>query len=219
MAGKCTMSNVTPDNTLSTQEQAAGWSLLFDGKTLNGWGCTNADSNSWKVVNGALEYDPARGNGFIYSKGRYGDFELKIDFMVDHNANSGVFFRLDNVNDTVQTGIEMQVLDGATDEAKSGKHSCGAIYDCLAPSEPAVKPALEWNTALLQCSGNFISVTLNGKRVIKMNLNRWTEPNKNPDGTPNKFSNAYKDMPKVGHIGMQDHGCKVWYKNIKIREL
>jgi hypothetical protein len=52
-----------------------------------------------------------------------------------------------------------------------------------------------------------------------MDLNQWTEAGKNPDGTPNKFKYAYKELPRAGHIGLQDHGGKVWFKNIKLREL
>ena len=207
----------TSDNTLTPDEKEAGWKLLFDGKTLSGWGCTDTNSTGWKAENGAIYYDVS-GGGMLYSTGRYGSFELKIDFKVDRGTNSGIFFRWDRLGDPVQTGIEMQVLDSSRDNPP-GKHSCGAIYDVLAPSENAMKPAMEWNTALIRCRDNFVSIRLNGKRVIQMDLNRWTQPHRNPDGTDNKFDTAYKDMARVGHIGLQDHDGKVWYKSIKVREL
>ncbi len=205
------------DNTLTPDEKAAGWKLLFDGKTLNGWGCTAPDSKGWVIDNGAIMYH-VQGGGYLYTKERYGNFELKIDFMVDKGANSGIFFRWANLADPVQTGIEMQVLDSAG-KNPPGKHDCGAIYDCLAPRENPMKPALEWNSLVLRCSNNFISIKMNGKRILDMDLNKWTEPNKNPDGTGNKFNTAYKDMAREGHIGLQEHGGKVWFKNIKIRTL
>jgi len=207
----------TPDNTLTAQEKADGWRLLFDGSTTNGWGCTEEGSKGWAIENGAIYYN-REGGGYFYTKDRFGDFELKIDFMVDKGTNSGIFFRWDKLGNPVQTGIEMQVLDSAG-EAKPGKHDCGAIYDVLEPSENAMKPALEWNTVLLRCRGPFVSIVMNGKRIIQMDLNRYTEPRKNLDGTNNKFRTAYKDMPREGHIGLQAHGGKVWYKNIKIRLL
>lgn len=213
----CTAAAQAPDNTLTAQEKAAGWKLLFDGKSFDNWACTAPGSKGWVVDNGAIFYN-VQGGGMMYSKERYGDFELKIDFMVDRGTNSGIFFRWDNLADPVQTGIEMQVLDSAADNPP-GKHSCGAIYDVLAPSENPMKPAMEWNTALIRCKGQYVSVTLNGKHIIQMDLNRYKEPHKNIDGTGNKFSTAYAKMAREGHIGLQDHGGKVWYKNVKIRKL
>jgi hypothetical protein len=60
---------------------------------------------------------------------------------------------------------------------------------------------------------------LNGEQIIDMDLNKWTEAHKNPDGTPNKFTTAYKDMPRIGNIGLQYHGTPIWYKNLKIKSL
>lgn len=205
------------DNTLSASEKAVGWRLLFDGKTFDGWACTAPDSKGWVIDNGAMLYN-VQGDGMMYSKERFGNFEMKIDFMVDRGTNSGIFFRWDNLEDPVQTGVEMQVLDSAGAK-KPGKHDCGAIYDVLAPRENAMKPALEWNSMLLRCSNNYISIKMNGKRILDMDLNKWTTPHQNPDGSGNKFGTAYKDMPRAGHIGLQNHGGKVWYKNIKIRQL
>ena len=205
------------ENSLSAQEKADGWQLLFDGKTFDGWLCQNVEHNAWQIDTGAFYYD-AKGHGMLYTKARYGNFELKIDFMCDKGTNSGVFFRWDKISDPVQTGFEMQVLDDANSN-DSPRHWCGAIYDVMAPSEHAVNPMRTWNTAVIRARDNFISVTLNGKHIVQMDLNRWTEAHKNPDGSTNKFNTAYKDMPREGHIGLQNHGCKVWFKNIKLRVL
>jgi hypothetical protein len=64
-----------------------------------------------------------------------------------------------------------------------------------------------------------ITVELNGKRVIDMDLDEWTEPHKNPDGSKNKFKYAYKDMARSGYVGFQDHGHAVWYRNVRIKPL
>lgn len=207
----------TPDNTLTPAEKALGYKLLFDGKTLSGWKCTDPNSKGWEVVDGAIFYN-VKGGGYLATNERYGNFELKIDFKVDHGTNSGIFFRWDDLRDPVQTGIEMQIYDSAGVKNPS-RHDCGAIYDVLAPSENAMKPAMEWNSVLLRCRNNIISVTMNGKRIINMDLDKWTEPHRNPDGSGNKFRAAYKDMPREGHIGLQEHGGKLWFKNIKIRRL
>jgi hypothetical protein len=105
-----------------------------------------------------------------------------------------------------------------SDEAKS-KGACGAIYDCLAPTKYMVKKTGEWNRYTITCKANKIYVVFNGEQIIDMNLDLWTEAHKNPDGTPNKFNAAYKDMPRVGHIGLQDHGDPIWFRNIKIKSL
>ena len=206
-----------PDNTLTVDEQAAGFRLLFDGKTFDNWGCTDADQRGWTVDNGAMYYN-VQGGGYMYTKDRFGNFELKIDFMVNPGTNSGVFFRWDKLGDPVQTGIEMQVLDSARAK-RPGKHDCGAVYDVLAPSENAMRPALEWNQCIIKCRNSFITITLNGKRVIRMDVSKYTEAHKSIDGTRNKFGTAYAEMPREGHIGLQAHGGKVWYKNVKIRTL
>jgi hypothetical protein len=60
---------------------------------------------------------------------------------------------------------------------------------------------------------------MNGLVIINMNLDDWKEVGRNPDGSPNKFRTAYKDMPRAGHIGFQDHGGGIWYRNIRIKPL
>jgi len=79
----------------------------------------------------------------------------------------------------------------------------------------------KWNHMTVKAVGPQIYVVLNGEQIIDMNVDDWTEPHKNPDyvGTRNKFNKAIKDMPRVGHIGFQDHGNPVWYRNVKIKHL
>ena len=77
----------------------------------------------------------------------------------------------------------------------------------------------QWNCMVITAKANKIQIVLNGERIIDMDLDKWTEAHKNPDGTRNKFNTAYKDMPRVGHIGFQYHGHPVWYRNIKIKTL
>ena len=81
------------------------------------------------------------------------------------------------------------------------------------------KKAGEWNHYTITCLENKIYVVHNGVQIIDMDLIKWTEPHRNPDGTSNKFNTAYKDMPREGHIGFQDHGQPVWFRNIKIKKL
>ena len=168
---------------------------------------------SWTWENNELTW---HGGGYIWTKDRYGDFILDLEYKVSPNANSGIFIRTGDLSDVVNTGIEVQIHE-TTDGAKFGMN--GAIYDCLAPKKTMGKPAGEWNHYTITCKANKIYVVLNGEQIIDMDLNLWTEPGKNPDGTKNKFKYAYKDMPREGHIGFQDHGHPLWFRNIKIKRL
>lgn len=199
----------------ATEKNAARWRSLFDGKTLKGWAATGS-TESWGVEDGAISL-LTRGGGYLYTLDQFENFELSVDFKIDKGVNSGIFFRWSDLKDPVNTGIEMQVLD-SYGNSPAGKHDCGAIYDIAAPSKQACKPAGEWNTVVITCDKSLVSVDLNGERVVRIDLNDWTTAGINPDGSRNKFSRAYKDLPRRGHIGLQDHGGRVWFKNVRIRE-
>ncbi|MBN2448223.1 MAG: DUF1080 domain-containing protein [Phycisphaerae bacterium] len=198
--------------TTPEKQPDAGWLPLFDGQNLNGWICSEG---SWAVEDGVMT---RKGGGDIWTELQFADFTLELDFKVSAEANSGVFFRTGDLNDCVQTGIEMQVYDSFGKETPT-REDCGAIFDCLAPSKNAVKQAGEWNHTALTCRGSKINIVLNGEPIIDMNLDDWTTAHKNPDGTDNKFNTAYKDMPRKGYIGFQDHGHDVWYRNVRIKPL
>jgi hypothetical protein len=187
---------------------------LFNGTDFTGW--ITRENTSNMVEDGVIHIKP--GGGDLWTKERFGDFVLDLDFKVDKGANSGVFLRTDSIVNWLHTGIEVQVLDSAGKQ-NPGKHDAGAIYDVLAPNKNAMKPAGEWNHYTITAKGSNIQVVLNGEKIVDMNLDDWPEAHKNPDGTPNKFNIAYKDMARSGHIGLQEHGQNVWYRNIRLREL
>jgi hypothetical protein len=112
----------------------------------------------------------------------------------------------------------VQVLDSYGKEPPD-KHDCGAISDCLEPSVNAVRPPWEWNRYVITCEGSRIGVVLNGTAILDMDLDRWSDAGRNPDGTPNKFETAYREMPREGHLGLQDHGHPVWYRNVRVQRL
>ncbi len=192
--------------------QAGEWKVLFNGKNLDGW--MRADGapagTNWVVEAGALKR--AAKGGDIWTKDRFRDFVLEIEFKAA--GNSGIFIRTDNPRDCVQTGIEIQV----DKPGGPNRHSVGALYDLVAPSRNAGK-ADDWNRATITAKGPMLTVELNGGKVTEMNLDRWTEPQRNPDGSKNKFRMALKDFRREGHIGLQDHGNEVAYRNVRIRTL
>jgi hypothetical protein len=158
------------------------------------------------------------GAGDLWTEKRYGDFVLELDFKVEKGTNSGVFLRTDSTKEWLHTGMEIQVMDSFGKETL-GKHDIAALYDIQAASKNASKPAGEWNHYKITALGPKLTVELNGEVVNEVDLDQWTEAGKNPDGSKNKFKYAYKEMKREGHIGLQDHGNPVWYRNIRIKDL
>ena len=142
----------------------------------------------------------------------------KNGVQIAEKTNSGIFFRWSDLDDPVHTGIEIQIFDSYGQEVAT-THTCGAIYDMVAPSSNPSKPAGEWNNILIRSVPNHISVEKNGVQIAEMDVEQWEEAGKNADGSKNKFKYAWKDMPQKGHIGLQDHGGKVWFRNLKIQQL
>ncbi len=166
-------------------------------------------------ADGVLAPSPTS-HGDIWTKERYGNFILELDFKIPEKGNSGVFIRTGSIENWINTAIEIQI-HATTDGSKHGQ--CGAVYDCLSPSKDATKKPGEWNHYVITCLDNKIYINLNSQDIIDMNLDEWTQAGKNPAGDSNKFTTAYKDMPRVGNLGFQYHGNMVWFKNLKIKSL
>jgi type 1 glutamine amidotransferase len=190
-----------------------GWITLFDGKNLDAWQKPAADK--WKIVDGIMTWEKGCGN--IWTKEKFGDFIVDLEFKCTKGdketklpaTNSGVFLRsVEGEKNWLQGSFEIQVAAPPGD-GKAGKHSTGALYDCVAPSVFAEKPVGEWNRMVITFKGNSLKIVLNDKPIIDANLDDWKEAGLNPDGSKNKFKTAYKDMGKVGFIGLQDHGAQV----------
>ena len=123
----------------------------------------------------------------------------------------------------MQKGFEVQLLDNEGFQAVKGpkdpKNLNGALYDAQAASTKAGKPVGQWNNFKLTCRGPLVTVEINGVVVNQGNLDRWKTAGKNPDGSDNKFKTALKDLPRKGRIGFQNHGQKVWIKDVSIKPL
>ncbi len=151
---------------------------------------------------------------------QWGDFDLALDFKIAKGTNSGVFIRTSPLEprpgkDVGFNGMEVAIDDTTT----AGFHDTGAIYDLVPASTNAMRPVGEWNHLQITCDKNLITVEVNGKQTARMDLDQWTEKNKRADGTAHKFDVIYKDHPRSGFLGLQDHGGNVWYKNIKLKPL
>jgi hypothetical protein len=187
---------------------------LFDGKDLSHWQSANggAPSAGW-IIDGDTLTRQERA-GYIWSKERFGDFVLDLEFKTE--GNSGVFIRTDDPKNPVQTGIEIQIYNPTPEPST---HSTGALYDLAAPSKEASKPSGQWNHMRITTRDNYITVELNGEQIVEADLDQWTEAGKNPDGSKNKFKTALKDFRRDGHIGFQDHGHMVAFRNVRIKPL
>lgn len=205
--------------------------VLFDGTSTDHW---EFAEDAWFIdsdrsltcrmqeVKGRNGTTRKRGMGYIWTRQTYADFELQLQYKLSEAANSGVFYRSDP-SDPVQKGFEVQLLDNEGFQAVKGpkdpKNLNGALYDAQAASTKAGKPVGQWNNFKLTCRGPLVTVEINSVVVNQGNLDRWKTAGKNPDGSDNKFKTALKDLPRKGRIGFQNHGQKVWIKDVSIKPL
>jgi hypothetical protein len=176
-----------------------GFVPVFDGKDLKGWRTVKPHDTSWSARDGELICDGSSG-GYIYNTGRYGDFDLRIQYNISPNGNSGVFFRVGDINDFPGSGAEIQILDSAG--SAPGTHISGALYDVLAPSSNPAKPAGEWNQFDISVWKGRLNVVMNGEKVIDVGMD----------------DNAkLKSLPATGYIGLQNHGMRVAFRDIRVK--
>lgn len=209
----------TSDNALTEIERKEGWLLLFDGKTTQGW--MNSDQTTPKISasNGTLNPHKAGHYMLVYTQ-QWADFLLSLDFKITNQCNSGIFVRTSPLTPRPGKDVGFNGIEIAIDDTKgTGFHDTGAVYDLEKPLRNAMKPVGEWNHIEIACITNRIEVVLNGDPVTRADLDLFTEPNKRPDGTTHKFDVAYKDHPRRGYIGLQDHGSDCWFKNIKLKPM
>lgn len=212
-------------NTLSAKEKKDGWKLLFDGKTPQGWREYNrtAFPSFWIIEDDCLTMTSTGGKesqDIIYSK-KFRSFALSVDFKLTKGANSGIIFHVaedPKYKFPYETGPEFQVIDHENwPDPLEDWQICGANYAMYPPMARPYKPVGEWNHALLVVDGNHVTQILNGEVVVeyetysddwiqRRNSGKWAQ---------------YPDYGKFdeGYIALQNHGTKVWYRNIKIKEL
>jgi hypothetical protein len=219
-------------NTLSRKEKQAGWKLLFDGKTMEGWRGAYLDSlpaKGWEVKEGVLMVQASGGaeaafGGDIVTVEQYGGFELVVDFKLTEGANSGIkYFVTEQQPKTPGSakGLEYQLLDDARHpDAKlgiNGNRTLASLYDLLPATNKTVRPIGEWNHARIVVRGRHVEHWLNGIKVLAYERG-------GKEFLAHKAESKFKDMdgfgeaPK-GHILLQDHGDQVLFRNIKIRIL
>ena len=206
-------------NTLTNQERAAGWRLLFDGTTTTGWRGWRMDSlpSGWKAVDGALTRVAQAAD--IITTDKFKNFELSLEWKISPAGNSGIFYRASEDEDAIYwTAPEMQVLDDAGHpDGHDRLTSAGADYALYAAPAGIVKPAGQWNAVRIVVNGNHVEQWMNGVKVVEYELG-------SADWTAKVTASKFAPHPKYGrntegYIGLQEHGAWVAYRNIKIRVL
>lgn len=210
-----------PINQLTEEEKREGFELLFDGKSMDQWRGWRRDDlpRGWAVANGLIAFTPGTDGGDIATREEYSDFELRLDWMVEPGGNSGIFFRAsEERNYPWETGPEMQVLDDLRHpDGRNEITSAGSDYAMHARSRDVVRPAWEWNEVRIIAKGKEVSYWLNGYKVVEYIIG-------SEDWNRRKAASKFATMPDYGmkdsgRIVLQDHGDRVWYRNIRIRRL
>jgi hypothetical protein len=210
-------------NRLTAAEAAAGWRLLFDGSSLDGWRTYREDSvgPGWGIENGCIARLRTTRLGMgadIITDEQFGDFELKLEWRISEGGNSGIFIRGDESGDTIHyTGYEMQVLDNVGhSDSENPTHRSGAYYDMIGPEHDTTRPVGEWNRVHIIANGPRVEFWLNEKLTARFEQG-------SPEWRALYGRSKFTDRPAYGtllegHIGFQDHFDKVWFRNIRILE-
>lgn len=198
------------------------WIVLFDGTNLDAWRNYREDtlSDLWVIEDDAILLT-ARGGGDIITRESFGSFDLELEWKISEGGNSGIFYHIveaDSLGQVYLSAPEMQVLDDERHpDGELPSHRAGANYDMQPCSEVATKPVGEWNKVRLLFDHGHVEHWLNGVKVVEFDQGSeaWQA-----QLTQSKFG----DWPmyakgEEGHIGLQDHGDQVWYRNIRVKRL
>lgn len=220
--------NAQSPNTLTEDEKNDGWMLLFDGETTEHWRGYNQDgfpAETWHIEEDALVFRPsesAQGTDIITKK-KFKDFILKLEWQIEEGGNSGIFYYvLEQPDQTIYwSGLEVQILDNENhpdaNMGVNGNRKAGSLYD-LIPAEPQnANPYGEWNSVQIISQGAKVEHWQNGEKVLE--FERWT-----PEWFEMLRNSKFLEHPEFGamqegHLGLQDHGDVVKFRNIKVKEL
>lgn len=207
-------------NTLTEEEKADGWQLLFNGKDLSNWRkfrSEDAPGLGWKVEDGILKKAGKLPGGDIVSKEKYKDFTLTWEWSISKNGNNGIKYMV-NEDRPNAAGPEYQMLDddGHPDGKIGPKRQTACLYDIIPPAaDKILKPVGEWNLSKIVIQGNRVEHWLNGSKVLEYELG--SEALKAAIAT-SKFKNAKGFGEKFeGHILLTDHVDECSFRNMKIR--
>ncbi|MFM7180788.1 MAG: DUF1080 domain-containing protein [Verrucomicrobiales bacterium] len=178
-----------------------------------------APDGVWKFENGELT---ANADQVLWLAGEHENYLLDLEFKTADGTNSGVIVHCTDTKNWIPNSIELQIADPFAEKwAKSAPtwHG-GGVFGRLAPAKQMTKRPGEWNRMIVLAKGRNIKVWLNGELTADMDMDKWTEVKKNPDGSdiPGWLSKPAATLPSKGHIGLQGkHGdSTVWFRNVRI---
>lgn len=207
-------------NRLTDSEKAAGWKLLFDGKTTQGWRGYKQPGfpgKGWKVEDGILKKIGGERGGDIITDEKFDDFELIWEWRIGAKGNNGLKYLVTEDRSSAP-GHEYQMIDdkGNPDAANGAKRLTASFYDVLPPSSESLpKPAGEWNVSRIVVQGSHVEHWLNGRKVLEYELGSDAVK---AAVANSKFKGASGFGTKIkGHIMLTDHGDECWFRNIKVR--
>lgn len=184
------------------------WTSLLDGENLDAWDVeSTSPPDEWTVQNGILSTTPS-GDGWLKSNDVYDDFELRLEFRMSKEANSGVFLRADGYTPHVE-GLEVQLLDNDAFPDLPNSKTNGALMLESGPRKRVSKKAGEWQTLFVKCQGSKITIKIDDQVVVEEDLSAHKDREADHPGRKSKS----------GHIGLQNRGEKVDFRKIEIREL
>ena len=205
---------------LTAAERAEGFRSLFDGTGLDAWRGYKKPSvpDGWRVVDGSLTL-MAAGAGDIITRDQFRNFDLRLDWKVAEGGNSGIFYRATEEGDYVwRTGSEYQLLDDARHaDGRSELTSAGSNFALYPVPRGVSRAAGEWNSSRLLVNGSHVEHWLNGVKVVEYELG-------SADWQARVRASKFASMPLYGrapqgHIGLQDHGDRIEFRNIRVRVL
>lgn len=200
-----------PVGTPTERPTGDGWIDLFAPECAGDWkNVTDKEAGIFSIADDAMHIGGKLPTRYIaYLGDTYADFALHIEFKTGKDANSGVFFRTDPT-EPVQRGMEIQIM---TDYGEApNKKGSGSLYDVATPMWNLVRPMGEWNSYDITCQGSKLVVLMNGWRVLDLDLATLTMP-------IGKFDTPLAELPRSGHVVLQDHGGEVTFRNLVIRKL
>lgn len=214
-------------NLLTEAEKQQGWKLLFDGKNMEGWRGYQMDKMppGWSVIDGALVRVKGGGGGKgagggddIVTLETFANFELRLEYKLVKNGNSGVLYHVSEEPITAwHYAPEVQLLDNTAHPTRDKRQLAGACYDLYAPSKDVTRPVGQWNHLRVVVNGAHAEHWLNEEKVVEYEL--WSD-----DWNARVAKSKFKDKPKfgtfrTGPICLQDHSDRVEFRNIKIRAI
>ena len=196
-----------------------GWSDLFNKDLSN----AEYEQGVWsRNADGDLQ---ANKDSIIFSKADYENFEVELEFKMEPNANSGIVVYCTDTKNWIPNSIEIQISDSDADAYKNRPAwQCGAVFGHVAPKFPTGGLTGQWHKMLVRCKGQLIDTYLDSKHVSSMDMSKWTDNKKGPDGTviPEWLTKQKKcEMATKGKVGLQGkHGKAACdFRNVKIRPI